>query len=250
MGFERIRVLRHLLGGLAGNPYGTMDSPAPSLQSQAELRAMIHALHEHEMADQLLDDLSFAVIDTETTGFVPTEDCLLSIGAVCLDPLADGSAPGFHTYVKLPKNRTIPDVVVQLTGITSETVADAPNLDYALQIFLQFVGDRILVAHHAAHDIRFINVNLRKSWGVELHHQVLDTGKIAMTLHRLKKYPALDVLLALYEIETVHRHTALGDALMTAMVIKRQLAILKDEGVKTLGQLWERLLVLEHELRP
>ncbi len=250
MGFERIRVLRHLLGGLAGNPYGTMDSPTPSLQSQAELRAMINALQEHEMADQVLDELSLAVFDTETTGFVPTEDCLLSIGAVCLDPGVRETIPDFHTYVKLPKDRIIPDVVVQLTGITEQTVADAPDLGYALQIFLQFIGDRILVAHHAAHDIRFINANLRKSWGVELHHQVLDTGKIAMALHRFKKYPTLDILLALYEIDTVHRHTALGDALMTALVIRRQLAILKEEGVQTLGQLWERLLVLEHELRP
>lgn len=249
MGFERIRVLRHLLGGLAGNPYATMDSPTPSLQSQAELRAMLHALHEHEMADQALDDLSLAVIDTETTGFIPTEDCLLSIGAVCLDPGATQSAPDFHTYVKLPKGRSIPEVVTRLTGITEQTVADAPDLGYALQLFLQFVGDRILVAHHAAHDIRFLNVNLRKSWGVELHHQVLDTGKIAMMLHSFKKYPALDVLLALYEIESVHRHTAIGDALMTSVVISRQLALLQQEGVQTLGALWERLLVLEHGQR-
>ena len=247
MGFERIRVLRHLFGGSTDTSYAAMEGKASNWQSEAELRSILHALQEHEMADYPLDALSMAVIDTETTGFYPNQDHLLSIGAVQLDVPNGQEHPTFHTYVKLPKDYLIPDVVTDLTGITEETVKDAPDLGSALQSFLQFVGDRILVAHHAAHDIRFLNVGLRKSWGVELDHHILDTGKIAMILHDFKKYPSLDVLLSLYGVVTSDRHTALGDAMMTAKIMTTQVALLQEKGLTKLGHLWEWLVVLEHE---
>jgi DNA polymerase-3 subunit epsilon len=241
--FERIRVLRHLFGGATDRSLaGTGE---PSIQEQVELRSLLAALREHEMSDTALNDLEMAVIDTETTGFDPLVDVLLSLAAVLVDPGARVGEP-FHCYVRLPADRQVPPHITELTGITEEDVRQGEPLAAALQKFLQFVGERVLVAHHAGHDVRFLNAALRKSWGVELDHHVLDTGKIAMWLHQMAKYPSLDVLLALYEIPLEGRHTAHGDAKMTAEVVNRQFALLDRQGVRTLGKLWEAMLVLEH----
>lgn len=247
MGFERIRMLRHLLGGAPGHPLTGLDT-SRSLQAEAELRAILGELRSGERFETGLDETQYAVIDTETTGFSPQEDALLSIAAVRVDGLRVPSGEGYHTYVCPGKDREIPEVVQRLTGITPERVEDAPSPALALQEFLQYVEDRVLVAHHAGHDVRFLNAALRRAFGVELDRQVLDTGKIAMVLHPFRKYPSLDTLLSLYDIPVSSRHHALGDARMTARVLCHQLRLLKESGIFRVGQLWERLLLFERGL--
>lgn len=221
---------------------------AQSVQAQVELRALLAAVHDHSLSEVLLKDLPYAVVDTETTGFSPQTDALLSIGAVNCDG-EEVHSPVFHTYVALGKGVLIPPVVTELTGIAAHTLAAAPPLDRALQAFLQYVGDRVIVAHHAAHDVRFLSAGLRRAWGIEWQVQVLDTGKIAMCLHEFKKYPSLDMLLSYYEIPVHDRHTAAGDARMTAALARTLFCDCERSGVLTLGSLWERLLMLEHSQR-
>ena len=243
MAFERIRVLRHLFGGSPGQPpvgAGTQ----PTVQEEVELRSLLAALRAHELSDRALRELPLAVIDTETTGFDPRADAILSIGAVWIDP--DGDGEPFHRYVRMPPDFAVPPHIEELTGITAEKLRQGLPLDLALQEFLQYVGERLLVAHHAGHDIRFLNAALRRAWGAELDHHVIDTGKIAMWLHNLPRYPTLDMLLSLYDVPAIGRHTADGDARMTAAVARRQLELLAAAQILTLGQLWECLLVLEH----
>lgn len=244
MQFERIRVLRHLFGGATDRALS--GAREPSMQEQVELRSLLAALREHEMSDTPLDDLQMAVIDTETTGFDPLADVLLSLAAVLVNPGVQIDREAFQCYVKLPAGREVPAHITELTGITQEDADRGEPVATAMQKFLQFVGERILVAHHAGHDVRFLNAALRKSWGVELDHHVLDTGKIAMWLHQMNKYPSLDMLLALYEVPLDQRHTAYGDAKMTAQVIGRQFSLLDRQGIRTVGKLWEAMLVLEH----
>lgn len=253
MAFERIRVLRHLLGGVGARELTSLDNER-SLQGQVELRSMLTAAREHDLADIELGLLPYAVIDTETTGFSPQEDRLLSVGAVLCDPAnatVDAAVDGgFHSFVGSPGGIVIPQVVMELTGITASDLVGAPAVGDVLQLFLQYVGDRTIVAHHAAHDMRFLSLALRRTWGVEWQPQVLDTGKWAMCLHTFRKYPTLDMLLALYEVPVHMRHSALGDALMTERLLRAIIRDSQERGVKTLGDLWERLLLLEHQQRP
>ncbi len=246
MGFERIRVLRHLFGAMAGQALSGQEG-TPTVRGAVEMRSLLAELREHEMSDWLLRDLPMAVIDTETTGFDPGMDELLSIAATIANP--DRECGVFHTFVRLPAGRSIPDAVSDLTGITEDDVREAVPAADALQAFLQFVGDRVLVAHHAGHDVRFLNAALRRTWGIELNQHILDTGKIAMLLHAMRKYPTLDMLLSLYDIPCDRRHTAAGDAHMTSIVLSRQLDLLLQNGVATLGQLWAKLIVLEHAMQ-
>lgn len=248
MAFERIRVLRHLLGGGAPRELTSLDHER-SLQGQVELRSMLTAAREHDMADTDLSVLPYAVIDTETTGFAPQEDRLLSVAAVLCDPADAAADAGFHSFVGSPGDVVIPQIVTELTGITVSDLVGAPPVGDVLQWFLQYVGDRTIVAHHAAHDMRFLSLALRRTWGVEWQPQVLDTGKWAMCLHVFRKYPTLDMLLALYEVPVQMRHSALGDARMTERLLRAIIRDSHERGVRTLGDLWERLLLLEHKQR-
>ncbi len=245
VGFERIRVLKHLFGNSNTELDRGLEN-AESLQAQVEMRATLRAIHEHEMSDLQLTQAPYAVIDTETTGFEVQQDRLLSLAAVLFDQTA--SVREFHTFVKLRQGDEIPQVVRDLTGITEEVLRDAPPLELALQAFLQFIGDRVIVAHHAGHDVKFINAALRRHFAIELQQHIIDTGKVSLCVHDLKKYPSLDALLELYEIPVTERHTALGDARMTACVWARQIHLLQALGVSTFGPLWERLYVLERRV--
>lgn len=246
MDFGRIRVWRHLFGGDGQRDYGTLDS-SRSLQAQAELRSYLNDLQHNDLYEEPLSQLQYAVIDTETTGFSPQDDKLLSVAAVLVNGRSELVTPPFQSFVAVSENTVIPKVVQDLTGINVETLSGAPKISEVLTQFLQFVEDRILIAHHAGHDIRFLNAALRKSFGIELNSPVLDTGKIAMLLHPFKQYPSLDLLLSLYEVPQHNRHSADGDAWMTARLFMDELAELDAIGVTTLGQVWERLLLLEQQ---
>ncbi|MHB1627430.1 MAG: exonuclease domain-containing protein [Bacilli bacterium] len=249
MGFERIRVWRQLFAGASTHQVGALDY-AQSPQAQAELRSLMNELRQEGLYERPLRDASYAVVDTETTGFSSDEDVLLSVAAVVGSGAGLESGSEFQSFVALDQSRAIPGVVSDLTGITADTLREAPPLSEVLQEFLRHIGDCVLVAHHAGHDLRFLNAALRKLWTVELPGPVVDTGKIAMILHQFKHYPSLDVLLELYDVDNISRHTALGDAWMTASVWQRQIALLEERGVGALGQVWELMVRLESQYRP
>ena len=86
----------------------------------------------------------FCVFDTETTGLDPGVEYLTEIGAVIV---RNGEVvEEFDTFVK--PGKPITSKITELTGITNEMVADAPGEKEALEAFLAFAGDRILVGHN------------------------------------------------------------------------------------------------------
>ena len=101
--------------------------------------------------DQPLDG-EFCVFDTETTGLDPGVEYMTEIGAVIVK---NGEVvEEFDTFVK--PGKPITPKITELTGITNEMVADAPGEKEALEAFLKFAGDRILVGHNVhAFDMRF-----------------------------------------------------------------------------------------------
>ncbi|MHB1683206.1 MAG: exonuclease domain-containing protein [Bacilli bacterium] len=249
MGFERIRVWRQLFAGASANQVGALNYEQ-SPQAQAELRSLMNELRQEGLYEKSLGSASYAVVDTETTGFSADEDVLLSVAAVVCSGADFRSGSEFQSFIALDQSRIIPEVVSSLTGITADTLQGAPPLPDVLGEFLRHIGDGILVMHHAGHDLRFLNAALRKLWTVELPGPVLDTGKIAMILHNFKQYPSLDVLLELYGVDRASRHTALGDAWMTAAVWQQQIGLLEERGMGVLGQVWEQLVQLESQHRP
>src|SRR4051794_20711401 len=108
-------------------------------------------------AGQALIDVTFVVVDLETTGMSPAGDAITEIGAV---KLRAGECLGrFQTIVnpRLP----IPPEIIYPTGIPERMVAPAPPVEAVLPSFLEFVGtNAVLVGHNVRFDLSFLGAAL------------------------------------------------------------------------------------------
>lgn len=209
---------------------------APSAQQIAFVRSLTKGQRRPETLHVPLTQLKTAVFDLETTGFhYHYGDEILSFGAVKVE----GETPSEETYYSLVKPVcSIPERIVELTGITAEMTESAPPLLQALREFMAFVDDRVLVAHGSAHDKAFLDVALWKTTKAHLGHRVLDTMMIARKLEPDRKIAGLDDWLEVYGIPVTQRHHALEDSKMTASLWTALIARLTNCGVITLGDLY------------
>lgn len=213
-----------------------------SAQHMAFIRAMMKEQRKQDLYDIQLRDMEAVVFDLETTGFSPYNgDEIISIGAVAVVGNQVQEEETF--YVPVNPKRKIPEVVVELTGITDEQAAEASDLLPALSEFMDFIRRRILLAHGCGHDKQFMNAALWKTSRTSLNHRLLDTMMIARWLNPKTPDLSLDSLLHYYEIPCENRHHALADSLMTAKLWSRQLSDIMNRGVTSLGDLYSRLSV-------
>lgn len=181
-----------------------------------------------------LKDIPFVVFDLETTGFDPSAgDEIIEIGAVIVEN-GKISEHVFHHLVN--PERPIPPVVSELTGITDDSVKGKPNILPVLASFLTYIRHYYLVAHCASFDLGFLNKKLRKYTKRTLPNRVLDTADLAMMIDH-RPTSSLDELLEAYNIPQTERHTALGDARLTAQLFILLLEELSERKVTTLRDL-------------
>ncbi|MBP1989250.1 exonuclease domain-containing protein [Paenibacillus eucommiae] len=226
------------MGGLT--PAITSMFNVQSAQQMAFIRSMLKDQRKNSLYDIALHDMELVVFDLETTGFSPYNgDEIISFGAV---HVRGGEVLEDRTYYSTvnPK-RNIPGEIEQLTGITNEMAESAPDLMLVLGEFLEFVQQKILVAHGTAHDKNFLNAALWKTSRISLSHRVLDTIMIAKWLMPKHKSYGLDSLLDAMDIEVTLRHHALEDSLMTARLWSRFMEEIKARNVDTLGDLYSLL---------
>ncbi|MFC5451710.1 exonuclease domain-containing protein [Paenibacillus aestuarii] len=226
------------MGGLT--PAITSMFDAQSAQQMAFIRSMLKEQRKHSLFDIPLHSMELVVFDLETTGFSPYNgDEIISFGAVSVIGGEIKRDQTFYSVVN-PK-RNIPDDIVELTGITNEMAADAPELIHVLRGFLEFVQQKVLVAHATGHDKNFLNAALWRTSKVSLSHRVLDTMMIAKWLMPRRRNLSLDALLEEYEIPVTQRHHALEDSLMTAQLWSKFMEEIKSREVDTLGDLYALL---------
>lgn len=168
-----------------------------------------------------LEEIRFVVFDTETTGFYPKKgDELLSIGAVVLQN-GEIKNETFHRFIN--PHREVPRVVTELTGITQEQADAGESAMVVIRDFLDFAGTCIFVGHSVEFDFCFLNCKLKQLGCQPFNHPYLDTYWIARAVYPCYADLSLDGLINLYQLEAKGRHTALGDAILTAQVLKRLL---------------------------
>ena len=106
-----------------------------------------------------LIDVTFCIVDLETTGGNRNEDSITEIGAV---KVRGGECLGtFQTLVN--PGRAIPPSISLLTGLTDALVVAAPYVDEVLPTFLEFIGRTVIVGHNIGFDIGFLDAALRRS---------------------------------------------------------------------------------------
>jgi DNA polymerase-3 subunit epsilon len=186
----------------------------------------------------------YAVVDLETTGLDPYKDRVVSIGAFRVVDNVLQLGDMFHSLVN--PGRQIPVESIKVHGLTPSMIEAARPLDEVMPHFLKWLGADIFVAHYALFDLYFLNRIMRAKFGFRLQNPVVDTVLICRAAliepdpyggRRGAKRCSLDTLAERYNIYVPERHTALGDAMTTALLLLCLLRELEKGGWSTLRDL-------------
>ena len=181
-----------------------------------------------------LHQVTFCVVDLETTG-ATAESCeITEVGAV---KVRGGECLGtFQTLVN--PGRSIPRSISVLTGIDDSMVVPAPTIDEVLPSLLEFVGGAVLVGHNLRFDVSFLDAALQRADRPRLANACVDTCALARRLVR-DEVPdcRLGTLASRFRLSHTPTHRALDDALATADLLHTLLERAAAYGVLGLDDL-------------
>lgn len=196
--------------------------------------------HDFKFWDRVsLENCAFVVLDAETTG-LDKKDRIITIGGVYCQQYEINLSTVLDQLYSHEKGTNAAEIhgeLPQVTGVKLEVLQDE---------LLQFIGNKVIVGHHIAFDVAKINQMFAERYpGFQLQNRVLDTARL---LYRFNKHRydnevggmqnlQLDVACLEYDILIENRHTALGDAYMTAQILMGQLARAMERGIKVVGEL-------------
>jgi len=196
--------------------------------------------------DTPISEARFVVVDTELTGLDSAKDSIVSIGAVRLTggriPLGDT----FHALVRPRSALTRESVVIH--GITPSDVEHMPDAKGALEEFIRYMGDDVMVGHCVSIDSEFINREMGHAPGRAIGGGLIDTWALHEWLRRSKRYRGawlseearnLYGLAKALGVAVNGAHDALMDAFITAQVFQRLIPVLMVEGITTLNGLFK-----------
>ena len=201
-------------------------------------RAPAHAAGRQATFDELgtpLAEVTFVVVDLETTGGSPAHCGITEIGAV---KVRGGVVLGeFHTMVN--PGSSIPPFIQVLTGITDAMVAASPPAEQMLPGFLEFARGCVLVAHNAPFDVGFLRAAAERSGRDWPTFGVVDTARLARQVVLRDEAPdcKLGTLARLFRATTTPNHRALDDARATVDVLHGLMERVGTQGVDTLEEL-------------
>ncbi|MEZ5380864.1 MAG: DEDD exonuclease domain-containing protein [Microthrixaceae bacterium] len=181
-----------------------------------------------------LADVTFCVVDLETTGGAPGSDAITEVGAV---KVRGGEFLGtFQTLVN--PGRAIPTNICVLTGISDALVVRAPRIEAVLPALLEFMGDAVLVGHNLRFDRSFLDAALVATGRSPLTNRGVDTLALARRLLR-SDVPDCKLGTLARALRLDHRpsHRALDDALATADLLHVELERAAAWGVTGLDDL-------------
>lgn len=171
-------------------------------------------------------DGTFIVFDLETTGLNPASEEITEIAAV---RVVEGEIrDSFQTYVN--PHKPIPTEITELTGISDETVADAPDLDKAVPEFLAWAGEGQypLVAHNAGFDMGFLRTACQRL-GIEREFTSIDTLEMSrLMLPHMHKFK-LNILAKELQVGPFEHHRASEDAAVLGRIYVKLLKRLREE---------------------
>ena len=176
---------------------------------------------------EAVESTRFVAFDTETTGFDRKKDRILSIGAVSFIGKHIEVNKSFEIYVEqdIFKSET-----VKIHGLMKKGSEEKISESEAIKTFLLYIKDAILVAHHANFDRNMVNEMLLRHGLDKLKNEFIDTGvlynksKHIIYKESLQEHYTLDDLCRELNVPKVDRHTASGDALITAFVFLKVLS--------------------------
>ena len=194
-----------------------------------------------------LREVTFCVIDLETTGGSPADCAITEIGAV---KLRGGECLGtFQTLVD--PGCTIPPTITVLTGITDAMVCRAPRIDVVLPSLLEFIGGSVIVGHNVRFDVSFLQAALERHGRPPLQQQRIDTASLARRL-LADEVPNCRLGTLADRLRLPHRpcHRALDDALATGDLLHVLIERASALGVTGLDDLMALPTMAGHRQAP
>ncbi|MCK0508525.1 3'-5' exonuclease [Aromatoleum anaerobium] len=188
----------------------------------------------HALEDRLLSELTYTVFDTETTGLDPSNgDEIIQIGAT---RIVNGKLLRQESFEQLidPVRGLSPESI-KIHGITPDMLAGQPTIAKVLPAFHAFAQDTVLIAHNAAFDMRFLQLKENLT-GLRFDQPVLDTLLLSAVVHPNQESHRLEAIAERLNLTIIGRHTALGDAIVTAEVLLKLIPLLAEKGIRTLGE--------------
>ncbi len=181
-------------------------------------------------------DDEMVVFDIETTGLSNRTCKIIEIGAV---KIKDGKVID-EMDIFVDPEEPIPEEITNLTSITDEMVKGAPKEREALEIFLSFVGDRMLIAHNANFDVGFIRVAADRQ-GIPFNNTFLDTVGLSKYVNPELKNHKLDTIAHAYKLDDFHHHRASDDARVLAEIFFVMQSRLRSEGIGSFEEMLETM---------
>ncbi len=151
-------------------------------------------------------DVSFAIVDLETTGMSPTADRITEVAVMSVDA---GKIVDEWSSLVCPE-MSIPPAVQALTGISNEMVEAAPRFAEIAKEVWKRIDGRVFVAHNARFDYGFLKNEFRRL-GFRFQAPVLCTVRLSRALYPTQRGHGLDALAARHGLRVADRHRALGD---------------------------------------
>ena len=193
--------------------------------------------------DTAIDRVRFVVLDTETTGLNPRTDRIITIGAVAVQNGEIVLEDSFEALLKVTHNTS----AVTVHGVTRDESLRGMEEPWALELFLDYLKDGVIVGHHIGHDVATFDEAYERQWGFRMSNRCLDTMDLTLHLEKDGAFSGrpqirqftLDALCEMFGVIPHDRHTASGDAFITAQVFLRLRRLALRYGREQLGQLSE-----------
>ena len=167
-----------------------------------------------------VDDISFAVLDFETTGLDIKQDHIVSVGLVEINKLGINLNTAWHAVIKT--ERDLPEESTVIHQITDDMVSQGIEIKKALDMMLARLKGRVLVAHHAQIELGYLSKICRDIYQQDFVIPVIDTQQLAkrqlqrdqttLKANSLRLFNLCDR----YRLPSYKAHNALSDALSTA----------------------------------
>jgi DNA polymerase-3 subunit epsilon len=182
-----------------------------------------------------LDDLPLVVLDCETTGLDPARDRIVSLAALRL--IGTDSTPRAMLDLLIDPGMPIPARATAIHGITDAMVFGAPSFAAAVRSLRPLLRGAVLVGHAVGFDRAMLVREARRAGVPWRQAPSLCTRELAAALLPARADVELDALAARFDVALIGRHTALGDARITAEVFAVLSRLAIRSGVATLGAL-------------
>ena len=236
-GNERHWISRLLALGLRPSQVSTNFNQAGTFQQEAYIRQLLKDSHQKRLdLGTPLKEITFIILDTETTGFDVENDAIFSFSATKIKE--EQPADSFSTLIH--PARSIPEPISMLTRIFSEDVETAPLLGDVIQPILNFLQGGVLLGYHIAHDLRFINHYLLNHNYHKLPHPSFELRQLMERVFR-RSFLTLDEALSFLGIFCDNRHTAEGDVQAMVQLWTYLYNKLKDLKLTTLYDIYALL---------